>query len=384
MKEFRAALDDFDIIWYLALVLQFMRALLFFVFFMLSKNKRPYDPDELPPPARLRRNVEDLFLSNTVSANRAQELLNDISDVGMRDFSRLRNPLGKNNSRRLKTKFLKRSQWPKSYWQQIRAYDLKTQQETWQWCAFLLPSEYVEMLVRLGLTDVVLEQGGFDVKTKEHVNNIEAAVGEKILGLGLWGDGVPCNWDRTETVETLALNLPGQTGKYKTLRLPITSISKKQISPNTFDDMLDVIAKDFQRLAAGIRMQERYDGRPWRKTDAERRKKAGQPIGVKGALAEVRADWQFMAHVFHFPQWNEKKGCCWKCTCTPDEARSLLMRSDSYEENIYIYIYTYTYIDIHMNIHRRCIIARFNIEIYKSIDNGFVLKCMMCFTYIYI
>ena len=30
MKEFRAALDDFDIIWYLALVLQFMRAFLFF------------------------------------------------------------------------------------------------------------------------------------------------------------------------------------------------------------------------------------------------------------------------------------------------------------------------------------------------------------------
>ena len=30
MKEFRAALDDFDIIWCLALVLQFMRAFLFF------------------------------------------------------------------------------------------------------------------------------------------------------------------------------------------------------------------------------------------------------------------------------------------------------------------------------------------------------------------
>ena len=40
---------------------------------MFSKNKRPYDPETLPPVARLRRNVTDLFAGNDIAAPRAQD-----------------------------------------------------------------------------------------------------------------------------------------------------------------------------------------------------------------------------------------------------------------------------------------------------------------------
>ena len=45
--------------------------------------------------------------------------------------------------------------------------------------------------------------------------------------IGLWGDGVPCNWDRTESVEVISMNLPGQDGQWGPLRIPLVAISNK-------------------------------------------------------------------------------------------------------------------------------------------------------------
>ena len=53
---------------------------------MLSKNKRPYDPDSLPKRARLRRNLEDIFASGQLSAARLTEVCNDINRVDPLSF----------------------------------------------------------------------------------------------------------------------------------------------------------------------------------------------------------------------------------------------------------------------------------------------------------
>ena len=44
---------------------------------MMRKGMRIYDPDRLNAEERHRANVIDLFASNTVSAKRAQELIDD-------------------------------------------------------------------------------------------------------------------------------------------------------------------------------------------------------------------------------------------------------------------------------------------------------------------
>ena len=41
---------------------------------MYSKDKRPYDPESLPPTARLRRNVVDLYSGNDISSMRSQDI----------------------------------------------------------------------------------------------------------------------------------------------------------------------------------------------------------------------------------------------------------------------------------------------------------------------
>ena len=56
---------------------------------MLSKTKRPYDPEELPPDKRLRKNLEDLYASNIISASRAQELVGAAAAAGSSDCAPL-------------------------------------------------------------------------------------------------------------------------------------------------------------------------------------------------------------------------------------------------------------------------------------------------------
>ena len=81
-----------------------------------------------------------------------------------------------------------------------------------------------------------------------------------MVPIGLWGDGVPCNWDRTESVEVVSMNLPGQDGQWGPLRIPLVAISKKDVGPNTMDDLMGVIAWSLRYLAAGFWPSSRHDG----------------------------------------------------------------------------------------------------------------------------
>ena len=72
---------------------------------MLSKRKRPYDPDSLPPSQRLRANLGDIVSSNTLSARRTQEIINDVADAGVSSFRSLKRKLDTNVSRNLRRIF---------------------------------------------------------------------------------------------------------------------------------------------------------------------------------------------------------------------------------------------------------------------------------------
>ena len=104
---------------------------------------------------------------------------------------------------------------------------MKTQATELQWIAINLPDEVVHTLARLSTTEKLLATGNMDPLTKQHLELCEQEAQCKLLGIGLWADGTPCNWDRSETVETLSMNFPGLTGEYRNLRIPVTALSKK-------------------------------------------------------------------------------------------------------------------------------------------------------------
>ena len=54
---------------------------------MLSKRKRPYDPQALAKRARLRRNIEDLFSSAAISTERLNEVAMDINRIDPVSFA---------------------------------------------------------------------------------------------------------------------------------------------------------------------------------------------------------------------------------------------------------------------------------------------------------
>ena len=284
---------------------------------MLSKTARPYDASSWPAAKRLRANLADLYATNQVSAKRIQEVINDIANAGVPTFSVIRRRLGPNVARAVKAGFLKRNQWPSLYMADIRVLGKRSQQEEWQTCAFLLPHEYTHVLHRLGTKALLLDTECMDPKTLQHLELCKRKSGAtELLGLGLWGDGVPCNWDRTESVEVVALNLPGLAGKYHGLRLPITGVSRKQISRHTWHDLMKIISWSLQCCADGYWPSCRHDGTPWQEGDSKRASKRGS-LGVQSCLVEVRGDWKFFGETFSFPKHNTNAGICWRCLCTP-------------------------------------------------------------------
>ena len=228
--------------------------------------------------------------------------------------------MSNHSARNIKRGCLKRCQWPTPYWAKVRVLDKTTLEETSQWLAFLLPHELIEMMHRLGTPGALLSTDDLDDVAMAHLRYCREKAGQDVVPLGLWGDGVPVNWDRTESVETVSLNLPGKTGEYSTLRIPLTAISRKQVGEHTWDDICAVLHWSLVRAADGNFPSVRHDGTPFRKSDSYRKKRLVQPsMGYKAALVEVRGDWKFFAEVFRFPKWNENAGLCWRCSCTPDQ-----------------------------------------------------------------
>ena len=218
--------------------------------------------------------------------------------------------------------------------------------------AFLLPHELINCLVQHGDLKAILCVDGMDPKTLAHLRSCEEQAGCPLLGVGLWGDEVPCNWDRTESVATFALNLPGLAGLFGKLRLPITAISTKQCNDNTWHDICDVIAWSFTHAARGGVCSERHDQRAWLPSDRARSKlNPGRSnnfeVLQRAAFVEGRMDWVFLGKVFAFPKHNTGSGCCWVCRCKPEQVAWVLSfnKTGSFyfeQENIYIYIYIYT------------------------------------------
>ena len=289
---------------------------------MLSRNKRPYEEAQVPRAKRLHHNLRDLRGSNALSGRRLQTVINDAVDSGSRGFSHrdVREPTSKNLARDQRTRFLKKNQWPELYYAPIRVKNLRDDTIVTEQVAFLLPHEILECLHRFSVGDKMFETARMDPKSQEHLEFCKREAGvDKMVGCGIHGDGVPCNWDRSKSVETVSTNLPGLSGAFAGLRVPNVAIPHDLMCEDTWDDVMEVLSWSWKHAAAGVRPTARHDESAWKGSDKTRRKKQGEPLPIRAAVVEMRGDWKYYAECFHFRQWNSKEGICWKCTCRRDQ-----------------------------------------------------------------
>ena len=155
---------------------------------MLSKRARGYDEVKVPVQKRLRENISDLFLSNSISASRAADLFHDAAAAGassVADLARLAGgrqvqeggsssssgPKRRNTNvyRDLMRKLTKRSPWPQPYYAQVRVWNRKTKQTQTASIPIMLPSELVKTLLGYGSKATLLATGGMSPPTVRHL-----------------------------------------------------------------------------------------------------------------------------------------------------------------------------------------------------------------------
>eukprot|EP00972_Heterocapsa_arctica_P075928 11197538-Heterocapsa_arctica.AAC.1 len=183
---------------------------------MLSKNGRGYDPNDVPKAKRLKHNLADLFLSGQVSGHRSQTLFEDAAvkfdNVQGLAKAGCNGKFANNCARDLSRKLLKDSEWPRPYMASVRVLDVATQLPHVVQVPLILPHELVAALVKkAGGASGLLRQAGLNDDIKSHLAKAEQELGAQhghLLACALWGDGVPYNWDRTQSLDVFTLSFP--------------------------------------------------------------------------------------------------------------------------------------------------------------------------------
>ena len=99
-----------------------------------------------------------------------------------------------------------------------------------------LLSEILEVLWDLGVAEALLSEKELDTAGKKHMAWMrEQLETTQLLGWGMHGDGIPCNYDRTESVVMISLNLHGLPGRQGRMRIPLCILPDYATSENTFD-----------------------------------------------------------------------------------------------------------------------------------------------------
>ena len=311
------------------------RVLLVFYLFcdalaMFHKRQGP-DRSSQESHKRFKRNIDDLFLNNDVSATRAQTLYADGAACNLgRDWTK-RARVGNSGSstkhihRDLVQQLVRYGHWPDFYFANIRTWCPKTATVKEVMLPFLLPHELIYAIAQTSDHNVLMSKTGLCESTRRHMEAACLELACDLIPIGLWGDGTPCNFDRTQSMETFSLNFPGLVGTDSKIRIPMAALNKKFMDKNvTCDDIMSVLCWSFKCLATGVMPSVGHLGQP---LTGKRLRQAGKAM-PKAVLAEVRSDWAWLKSTFRFPQHNEKDGICWQCPATPADVRSCAHDAD--------------------------------------------------------
>ena len=287
---------------------------------MFSKHKAPSALEGCTSSHRIfTDDVDDLFAENLISASRAQGLINKAHAAGIKAVKKKVKPTGRNAARALRARKLKRTLWPHEYTCTLTFWDRKAKALVRWDTSMHLIHEILQTIWRHGFEAVILSTEMLDSQAKQQFDWMKTQLAlDSLLGFGIHGDGVPCNWDRTASVMVISLNLPGVGKEYTRMRIPLLCMPSHMVTSETMDGIMEVFAWSMRHLLSGTNPICRHDGSPWEASDAQR-SKTPLHLGFNACLCEVRGDWDFYSKCFHFPYHSEIEGVCWKCPCRRDE-----------------------------------------------------------------
>ena len=297
---------------------------------MFSKRDRP-SRDGAPAGKRLRDGLCDLFASNVISGPRALELLDDAQESGVRECRGMASSSSASTKHRhaardLRRRILKHSLWPSVYTAEVPTWDQKQDKLVATEMSFLLPHEVVHLMAALGDIEELTQVSGLDRASLELYTKIQQEMQEPLVGIAVWGDGVPMNWDRSESLECVTWHLPGLSGHNKLMRFPFTALAHSQVARNvTMDALLSIFVWSMKCLAEGRFPSRRHDGSAWTASDHRRALHGNHMLKIKGVLLHVSGDWKFLKDVLRLPGWADSGGLCFRCRCTPEQLREVDM-----------------------------------------------------------
>lgn len=262
------------------------------------------------PGKRLRQHLGDLTLRNEISYTEAGSLYKDAVLAGAahcRDM--FLQSSQKNMARDMKRRLMRGNPWPKPYHAAVRCWNFRTRTMERKRIPFLLPHEVLGAFCSVPTNlPKLLETEGLDYEGRQHLSTVREAVRtQDIVPLGFWGDGVPVNYDRSESCDCYSFNFPGMTNEGRKLRIPFTCMLKRHnMTPETSDDIMSIFAWSLKCCLAGRYPLARHDNSAWLPQDAARKKLAGQRIGLQAVLLEIRGDWCFFKSIFSLPGWKAR------------------------------------------------------------------------------
>ena len=265
---------------------------------MFAKRAHRKHEEHEPPHKKLRVVVADAFLSNKIDAQTMREVFELEQQSGVPGFGKLAKAgnSGKSSShtsRDLRRQLLRESKWPAFYYAPVRCWNAKKQVVVTYMLPFLLPHEVLAQLFARAINpDKMKCEANMSRAAQKHLEFAKQELQQPgLIGLGLWGDGCPTKFDRSQSLEVFCWSMPGTNDeKLKNMRIPICAVHKHFCcSEETLDDMVEVISWSFKCLAQGLMPGQRHDGSAWKPSDAQRRKTVGREIPT-AVLVELRAD----------------------------------------------------------------------------------------------
>ena len=233
-----------------------------FSYRMFHNKQRKKNDEFLSPRKKLKRHVESLFLENKLSGQETDDLATNIGQC-VTDFQP-KGSTAKNAARDWMRKCLKKNGWPPVYVAEIATWDPKMQTQRLSPLAFILPHEIVFQLLKRNTVETLCQTEGGTQSLKDHVAKAKECLKGSVIPLGL-----PMNWDRSESLELILVNLPGlpKDSGSTSWRFPCAAISHKNVAKGlTFNQIFEVLSWSFQQLFVGKMPCSRHDGKPFTAT----------------------------------------------------------------------------------------------------------------------
>ena len=127
----------------------------------------------------------------------------------------------------------------------------------------MLPRVVLDNTWRIGHPDVLMDRSGLDRSSLCRLSKIEQAWGVHLVGIAMWGGGVPYTYGHTDGVDMWSWGLPGQScPRFKACRFLVTCIPTQKATRKTHDKILEIMRWSFQAMAIGKHPSVDHQGQP--------------------------------------------------------------------------------------------------------------------------